>query len=137
MDKLLEKYLKGKKITFYKAFAAVNGSTIDIHKEGEIFFMEEHNAVEYLINELAVNEASEIIDKRVIIFKIIIPKEEFDLETRTNIGGKSVTVRINDYGEHITFKISEYTIDTAELTFDTGTGTRLLKEISMTPINVK
>ena len=131
MLEIPKEYKKGKKVKFFKAYLLNMNEKMDLHVDGDIYFLTEHNAVQHLINELKITNSDEIIGKTVTILKVSISTEEINSEERyMNADGISITLRLKEF-DNYDFKVTDYQVKTAEFSIDPNTELRILSILEL------
>lgn len=137
MMEIPKEYKKGKKVKFYKAYLLNMNEKMDLHIDGDIYFLTEHNAVQYLINELKLNSSEEIIGKIITILRVSIPTDELNSnEHYMNADGLSLTLALKEFDSH-DFKVTDYEIKTLEFNIDPKTELRLLSILELGKVENK
>ena len=130
-----KEYLKNKRLKLIRAFVPEDNETIDIHKDGDYFFLEVNDAIESLINQknlFDVNEDGNLAglesSKGIIVLVIIkIDSDEIDKDTPLNMDGKSVSIRLKDHG--FDAKTQDIKITKIKMDIVIETGWRVISEL--------
>ena len=130
-----KEYLKNKRLKLIRAFLPVDNEPLDLHTDGDYFFLRVEDALESLINKnhlYDINEEGTLAgleaNKGVIVLVIIkIDSDEIDKETPLNMDGKSVNIRLKDHG--FDSKTQDIKITKIKLDVNMETGWRTIAEM--------